>query len=543
LLSALNPAAPGTLNARTQPPAPDQSLCQLPPSAGYQSLENQLYRVEIHRDNQGSNSPTFKWSRDNGSVVTGIESVSSNSVTVHDVGPDDALGFAGGQWVEIVDDANDLGGTPGGLFQIDSVDKASRIISLKTTPPTIDPALHPKLRRWDQTDTGNLSEGVAITGDWQALENGIQVQFSPNGIFRTGDYWLIPARTATGEIEWPPYAIPNINPEPQPPLGIKHHYSCLGLVQVDANGGVSVTRDCRKLFPPLTEIDGKEPGIHITGITLGVGGAALANDSNVSLDNFANGIAVICDGSLDATTVTRATCSVAVEAPFTVSSALTGGTGIAEFQVLVGSQLVILAATISVTGNLNILSWTPSASIVPYLTSLLNQLVILKISDVRLLLRMKIKGNFVRSANDPKLYLDGEVFGLASGQNPSNLDLPSGDGRKGGDFEMSWWLFRAVKLTGIQLNPITFGVGGGPGTATITLDGPAPVGGLVINVSSDNVNIATVDSSTVTVNPGATQAQFPFRVPPSVVNGATCNIIAELSGTKVSAQLLVVVIQ
>jgi hypothetical protein len=49
----------------------------------------------------------------------------------------------------------------------------------------------------------------------------VSVQFS-DGAYRTGDYWLIPARTATAEIEWPPYATPNTDPIAQPPRGIRH---------------------------------------------------------------------------------------------------------------------------------------------------------------------------------------------------------------------------------------------------------------------------------------------------------------------------------
>src|SRR5207244_10286595 len=89
----------GTLNAHTTVPTSD-TVCLIPPSAGYQRLENQLYRVEIH---QGGNFPndlvTFKWSRDNGTLVTSITNISGQDVSVHDVGPDDVLGFANGQWV------------------------------------------------------------------------------------------------------------------------------------------------------------------------------------------------------------------------------------------------------------------------------------------------------------------------------------------------------------------------------------------------------------------------------------------------------------
>ena len=48
--------------------------CQPVPAAGYQGMENQLYRVEIHQSGDLS-SATFKWSRENGSVVTRVTAV------------------------------------------------------------------------------------------------------------------------------------------------------------------------------------------------------------------------------------------------------------------------------------------------------------------------------------------------------------------------------------------------------------------------------------------------------------------------------------
>ena len=112
----------GTLNARTQPIENPDDPCLIPPQAGYQLLENQLYRVEIHYGSDNPNGPTFKWSRENGSVVTTIESFSGNDINVHDVGHDDVLGFAPGQWVEVIDDEKDLKGLPGELLRIKSVD-------------------------------------------------------------------------------------------------------------------------------------------------------------------------------------------------------------------------------------------------------------------------------------------------------------------------------------------------------------------------------------------------------------------------------------
>ncbi|MCI0632980.1 MAG: DUF6519 domain-containing protein, partial [Actinobacteria bacterium] len=56
---------------------------------------------------------TFKWSRDNGSVVTLVSSVSGRDLTVASVGPDEALAFAPGEWVELIDERTELDGAPG----------------------------------------------------------------------------------------------------------------------------------------------------------------------------------------------------------------------------------------------------------------------------------------------------------------------------------------------------------------------------------------------------------------------------------------------
>ena len=58
---------------------------------------------------------------------------------------------------------------------------------------------------------------------WVELEAGVQVCFIPHESgtpahdYRAGDYWLIPARTATGDVEWPG---PVGQPASQPPQGI-----------------------------------------------------------------------------------------------------------------------------------------------------------------------------------------------------------------------------------------------------------------------------------------------------------------------------------
>jgi hypothetical protein len=433
--------APGnaTLNARTQLPEAD-SPCLIPPTAGYQRLENQLYRVEVHKSG-ALGAATFKWSRDNGSILTTIEKINGQEITVGDVGPDNVLGFANGQWVEVVDDRIELLGQPGQLIQIDKVDVATRTVTLQSAPAGIDQTRHPKLRRWDSV--GEMKVEVPATNDgWIALEGGIQVHFA-TGDYRTGDYWLIPARTATGEIEWPPFQIPNATPQPQPPAGIEHHYCRLALLQLTRNA-LQVIEDCRPLFPPLTEVDTDQgihadQGIHVTAVNLNK--QLLQNDSDVFVDEFVGGIKIQCDaevfrGSLETSGrsgLDNPVCIVTLDLPYPFNSAdrqLWGSD-------VVGFQPIILAAKVNVENDR--ITWFPIDTTQNWLlTKLFSTMAEFKRGD-RVLAHLTLKGNFVWALKDPKLYLDGEVFGFQQDKT-TEVRFPSGDGVRGGDLEMWFWL-------------------------------------------------------------------------------------------------------
>lgn len=240
----------GTLNVQTVELEGNENPCVLPPTSGYQRLENQLYRVEIQKGGTSAEA-TFKWSRENASIETIIEGIDGNKVIVESIGKDEVLGFANGQWVEIVDEVSSLNGVPRQLVQITLVDPAKREITLDTAGISNPNNSVLKLRRWDQSTSSAEADGIPMTDSWLDLEGGIQVQFS-EGSYRAGDYWLIPARTATGEVEWPPYEIPNLHPQPQAPKGIQHQYCKLALLIVQ--NGVITVEDCRPLFPSLTEI-------------------------------------------------------------------------------------------------------------------------------------------------------------------------------------------------------------------------------------------------------------------------------------------------
>ncbi|MGH9866927.1 MAG: DUF6519 domain-containing protein [Candidatus Polarisedimenticolia bacterium] len=248
---ALVAGTTGGLAARTQPPAAGDNPCLLPPTAGYTLLENQLYRVEVHQGGSRSQT-TFKWSRENASVETRIEKIDGSVLTVESLGKDGVLGFVGQPWVEIVDDESDLKIAPHSLAQIDSINQATREITLKTSAGAMAGRSGLKLRRWDQTGGSATAAGIsAVLSSWIDLEGGIQVQFS-DGSYHAGDHWLIPARTVTGDIEWPPFDALT-PPFVQPPRGIQHHFCKLARIEV-VGGAILLRDDCREAFPPLTGI-------------------------------------------------------------------------------------------------------------------------------------------------------------------------------------------------------------------------------------------------------------------------------------------------
>ncbi len=280
----------GMLKARAKQAKDQTDPCILPPDARYRGPENQLYRVEVHRggsvwdgtDNGKSSAATFKWSRENGSVVFPVVSVTSgastSTIVLETLGRDDRYGLTEGEWVELVDDNSVLQNVAGNLYQVQSIDRPNLTITVTgATDPNVggDPSLHPLLRRWDQTAgdpaEGGLtlgSDGAALIeedsdGTWLSLEDGVEIQFQkpdpgrPLQQYHTGDYWLIPARTATGDVEWPTEEETDSQgaavtaPFAKPPDGIEHHYAPLAVITLSSTGAVSVNGDCRKKFDPM----------------------------------------------------------------------------------------------------------------------------------------------------------------------------------------------------------------------------------------------------------------------------------------------------
>jgi hypothetical protein len=622
-----NPPSTGQLAAQAVPPAGTESRCTVPPSAGYERLENQLYRVEIHEEGDRG-AATFKWSRDNGSVETAVLNVTprdtATEIVVQDLGRDEPLGFAIGQYVELIDDSREQAGQPGPLMQIISdINPTTRTVIVSEVLDRVDAEnarfFHYKLRRWDSI--GAL-EMPADDEDFVELEGGIEVRFTGDH-YNTGDYWLIPARTATGQIEWP-YEDATVNgqvlqqPLPQPPAGIEHHYSRLALVMaatVNKERQLLVLSDCRGLFPPLTGLtglfylggDGQEAGSGqplprplVVGVAngdrpvlgarvrfevqaedlgsydgkleagdnagesvtvttnargeaqcswmlatdlpsqqvraslldgthlpvyfnanLSAAGEAVAQsiqitkvllaneqelrvDGHVPVDALAEGLQVVCDENsiIDEQTVReRPNCFVTLEMPFPQSEDDRELWG----EALIGFRPLTLAAEL--TAEQNVILWRPAEPTGAWLRDMLFQRFE---GTERILARLTLKGNFIWDEKRPDAYLDGEVFGIRRGAD-IDLRFPSGDGRRGGDFETWFWLVSQTLI----LDSLTLDrdrVTGGTQTmrGTVSILGTAPANGASVKLASSNPGVVTVPGG-VTIEAGGSSASFEVR--------------------------------
>ncbi|MCX4969427.1 DUF6519 domain-containing protein [Streptomyces sp. NBC_00654] len=244
------------LAARSErPDRADEDPCLVRPDARYRGPENQLYRVEVHQGGAAKDA-TFKWSRENGSVTFPVEELDGTWVELASLGNDDKLDLNVGDQVEFVDTAYTSRREPLPLLRVEELDLPGRRVRLSGEPePFVGrrPELNPYLRRWDHRPSTRRTKGPAKVRDgalrieegaWLPLEDGVFVYFEPGGTYRSGDYWTVPARTATGGVEWPADAARR--PLLRPPHGVRVHYAPLAWIL-----GEGSVADLRQTFGPL----------------------------------------------------------------------------------------------------------------------------------------------------------------------------------------------------------------------------------------------------------------------------------------------------
>ncbi|MFH7026549.1 MAG: DUF6519 domain-containing protein [Heteroscytonema crispum UTEX LB 1556] len=224
--------------------APDGNLVN-PNKKNYRGSENQLYRVEIHTPGD-INTAKFKWSRNNGTTVSAIDNIKGNSINIVNIGRDDLQSFKVNQWVEILDEEQELKNEPGMLLRLQKALNTQLDVVGNPIESQFSGNKNLKIRGWHDTD----KDEIPVSANWFEIENGIYIKFKldANATYKTGDYWLIPARAVTKDIDW------NYDKsgerEKERSHGIEHHYCPLALVKYQDEKFTEV-KDYRSSFPPL----------------------------------------------------------------------------------------------------------------------------------------------------------------------------------------------------------------------------------------------------------------------------------------------------
>ncbi len=202
---------------------------------------------------------TFKWARDNAAIALPITPMQHGSALVnvrHSAA--DTLPINPADWVEICDDATEINHIAQPLYKVIDIDRSYMQLTLdraSDSPIGKDAARHPLVRRWSQSGRGTASGSAELVGGalllteglWHDLESGVQVTFEAGGSYRSGDYWMIPARSITEDIEWPR---DGNSPKAMIPHGVRHVYEPIALVHL--RGNRTQIEDLRTIFSPLS---------------------------------------------------------------------------------------------------------------------------------------------------------------------------------------------------------------------------------------------------------------------------------------------------
>jgi hypothetical protein len=236
-------------DVQTEDEVTDPGPCELPPTAGYLDILNQLYRVEIHSSGTVGTAQ-FKWTHDAG-IEAGIRMDGANLYI--DLPPDrHTQWFKKDTVVELID-ADEMRAGVGGKF---GTIKSERNQPLEVEGIDAGELLTTRrLRAW-----ASMPQDIPPAGDWVVLDKGIKIRFA-EGHYERGAGWTIPGRTRINDICWPPYNNPDLQVAlpGEGDVGFYHptdgerRYTALAIVRRNASN-FSVLTDLRQVFPPLTDL-------------------------------------------------------------------------------------------------------------------------------------------------------------------------------------------------------------------------------------------------------------------------------------------------
>jgi hypothetical protein len=227
----------------------------------------------------------------------------------------------------------------------------------------------------------------------------------------------------------------------------------------------------------------------------------LNNDSEVQLEMLSRGIWIRCEREIAPESVfEKPVCSLTLELPYPPAA---GAPSAASN--LVGFYLLKLAAHTRVyKDDHHFIVWVPTGQAVEWTQEVFKQM-----SKPRLLVHLTLRGSFIWAETNAVLLVDGDTFGEPDG-NRTALRLPIGNGLRGGDLEMWFWLVPTrTELDVIEVDTRHLS----PGRSTIgvvRLTGPAPAGGLEVALSGVDSPALEAPASVV-VPAGETEVTFEIK--------------------------------
>ena len=189
-----------------------------------------------------------------------VESVSGTAVKLAAAWRDARSEVAVGDHVEISDEAIRKGPGAGPIRRVTAYDPDGATVTLDESPgPQIEAAESGLLlRRWDHKRGDPRSGYPALADDhglmlvedeWLTIEDGLSIRFAPATpahVYRSGDYWMIQARTDLADIIWPRGDDAEETPQAMPPDGVDILHAPLAAVTF-ANDGTASATDLRRV--------------------------------------------------------------------------------------------------------------------------------------------------------------------------------------------------------------------------------------------------------------------------------------------------------
>jgi hypothetical protein len=404
------------------------------------------------------------------------------------------------------------------------------------TVAQVDTSRNPRARRWDQFGASAVSAGVPLAANtWLPLENGIEIRFTP-GNYTTGDYWLIPARAASGEIDWPPCGD---GPLQRPPIRPRVLRAPLACISWDTAAKKISVKDCRTLFYPLTELTPPvvPTALHVTAINWPQDDVTtfdwlLKNGLQVKLDGQAPSLQYLSAASFTVTfevalpilsTSERLAIASSTVVPQALKDSVAAATALVPNSVKVAASTTSAFTAVAMRSSLNIakefvnlqqrqvsvfrvevlldgefstsgstITWTPFASYT-------NQVLAVTLLDLLLFIgateeafsrvRVKLAGRSLFSGTGAnQIYLDGQAFGTpglrADNVTPNvALQLPSGNSAKASDFESWFYLAPTLSVLSVAIDhpAVQFNANGTVTDAGTATPAVSPVATVTLN--------------------------------------------------------------